>query len=180
MGSKEELHLLSRPAGRIVIDRDEIDQADVDELRFVAPSVSKKERLVGCGKTLVGDLFPPAKWLPKYQKSFLPGDLISGMTVAMIRLPQGLAYGLLAGLAPINGVYLEFFQCIVYSLLSTVPQNSVGTFSIIALMTGSVLDKHFPAPPNATEFEIDARTSNGVLDYNDKLEMALCHSWWAC
>merc|ERR1712130_94441 len=89
-GSKEELHLLSRPAGRIVIDRDEIDQADVDELRFVAPSVSKKERLVGCGKTLVGDLFPPAKWLPKYQKSFLPGDLISGMTVAMIRLPQDL------------------------------------------------------------------------------------------
>ena len=50
---------------------------------------------------------------------------------------QSLAYGLLAGLAPINGVYLEFFQCFVFSLLSTVPQNSMGTFSIISLMSGS-------------------------------------------
>ena len=89
MGSKEELQLLSRPAGRIVIDRDVIEQAEIDELRQIVPSVSKKERFVGCGKTLVADLFPPAKWLPKYERSFLPGDLISGMTVAMIRLPQG-------------------------------------------------------------------------------------------
>jgi len=81
----------------------------------------------------------------------------------MIRLPQGLAYGLLAGLAPINGVYLEFFLCIMYSILSTVPQNSTGTFSIIALMTGAAVDKQFQtvSPPNGTDtalFETELMT----------------------
>ena len=89
----------------------------------------------------------------------------------------------------------------VYSLLSTVPQNSMGTFSVIALMTGSVLDRHFPTL-NATESAISNNTGrfikisikfltmplpvinyhtssrtkllkvNGITDYYEKLEMA--------
>jgi len=86
----------------------------------------------------------------------------------LIFLIIGLAYGLLAGLAPINGVYLEFFQCMVYSLLSTVPQNSVGTFSIIALMSGSVLDKHFPTG-NGNGTDSLNTTVNGITDYNAKV-----------
>ena len=41
----------------------------------------------------------------------------------------------------------------MYSILSTVPQNSTGTFSIIALMTGAAVDKQFPAviPANGTD-----------------------------
>ena len=39
-------------------------------------------------------------------------------------------------------------------MLSTVPQNSVGTFSIISLMSGAVLDKHFPLRSNGTNSSV--------------------------
>ena len=53
----------------------------------------------------------------------------------------------------------------VYSMLSTVPQNSVGTFSIISLMSGAVLDKHFPlrsTNETATDFDPDYDAKVGV------------------
>jgi len=51
-------------------------------------------------------------------KTFI-SDLISGLTVAFIRLPQGLAYGALAGVPPIHGLYTELFSCVLYSLFAT-------------------------------------------------------------
>ena len=66
----------------------------------------------------------------------------------------------------------------IYSLLSTVPQNSVGTFSIIALMTGSVLDKHFPIAPGNESIAMNASTTvNGITDYWAKVEMGVSLSF---
>ena len=67
-------------------------------------------------------------------------DLLSGLTVTSIRLPQGLAYGALANVPPIYGLYTELFSCIIYSLLGTSRHISVGTFAIISLMCGSLVD----------------------------------------
>lgn len=69
-------------------------------------------------------------------------DLISGLTIAFIRLPQGLAYGALAGVPPIHGLYTELFSCVLYSLFGTSRHNSVGTFAVVSLMTGSVVDQY--------------------------------------
>lgn len=150
-----------------------LSQIEIEESRYHEKESTKSEIVKGCLSDRASDIFPPAKWVPNYKMNFLTGDIISGITVSMIRLPQGLAYGLLAGLAPINGIYLEFFQCIMYSFLSTVPQNSVGTFSVISLMVGSVLDKHFPTPQNMT----DDMLKNGITDYDAKLEMAVSLSF---
>ena len=74
-------------------------------------------------------------------RTFL-SDLIAGLTVAFIRLPQGLAYGALANVPPIHGLYTELFSCVLYSLFGTSRHNSVGTFAVISLMTGAVVDEY--------------------------------------
>ena len=43
----------------------------------------------------------------------------AGLTVAFVRLPQGMAYALLAGLPPQYGLYTELFGCLFYSLFAT-------------------------------------------------------------
>lgn len=93
--------------------------------------------------SILYQLIPVAKWLPKYPvKKNLPGDIISGITVAVMHIPQGMAYGLLAGVTPSSGLYMAFFPTIVYFLFGTSRHISVGTFSVISLMTAKVVQTH--------------------------------------
>ena len=61
--------------------------------------------------------------------------------MAFVRLPQGMAYALLAGLPPQYGLYTELFGCLFYSLFATSRQNSVGTNPILALLIGNALQE---------------------------------------
>ena len=48
-------------------------------------------------------IFPIITWLPQYDGQKLVGDIISGLTVGLMVLPQGMAYASIAGLPPIYG-----------------------------------------------------------------------------
>jgi len=48
------------------------------------------------------------EWLPSYNKGFLKNDLLAGLTVGVMFVPQGMAYALLAGMPPIYGLYGGF------------------------------------------------------------------------
>jgi len=88
-------------------------------------------------------LFPILKWLPNYSvKNFLPGDIIGGLTTAVVRIPQSLAYGLLAGVQPINGLYTAFFAPLTYAFMGTSKHVSVGTFAIMSLMLESAVEDY--------------------------------------
>nr|XP_039272946.1 sulfate anion transporter 1-like isoform X1 [Styela clava] len=94
-------------------------------------------------KRFITSLVPILIWLPQYKiKSYLPGDLIAGFTVAMVLLPQGMAYSMLASLPPVQGLYTSFFPVILYALLGTSNQVSMGTFAVGCIMVGDVIDKH--------------------------------------
>ena len=54
---------------------------------------------------------------------------------------SGMAYALLAQLAPVNGLYTSFFPVLVYALFGTTKHLSVGTFAIIALMVAEAISK---------------------------------------
>lgn len=83
------------------------------------------------------NMFPVVRWLPKYSlKQDLPGDLISGMTLAVMHIPQGIGYALLAHVPPIIGIYMAFFPVIIYFIFGTSRHNSMGTFAVISLMVG--------------------------------------------
>ncbi|XP_050313181.1 prestin-like isoform X2 [Anthonomus grandis grandis] len=86
---------------------------------------------------------PLLQWLPEYSwKKHFFSDFISGLTVAIMHIPQGLAYGLLGNVPPITGIYMAFFPVLVYFVFGTSKHVSMGTFAIVCLMTGKVVSEH--------------------------------------
>jgi high affinity sulfate transporter 1 len=67
------------------------------------------------------------------------GDLLAGLTVAAYLVPQCLAYGELAGLPPVAGLWAMLAAMLLYPLLGTSPQLSVGPETSTALMTAAVV-----------------------------------------
>ncbi|KAG7498890.1 hypothetical protein JOB18_023214 [Solea senegalensis] len=105
---------------------------------------SKMKRGVNCSaprvrSTLVG-FFPVVRWLPKYRlREYVWGDVMSGLIVGIILVPQAIAYCLLAGVEPIYGLYTSFYANIIYFLMGTSKHVSVGIFSLMSLMVGQVV-----------------------------------------
>uniref|UniRef100_A0A8C1Y4L8 Solute carrier family 26 member 4 n=1 Tax=Cyprinus carpio TaxID=7962 RepID=A0A8C1Y4L8_CYPCA len=101
-------------------------------------------------------LLPILDWLPKYPvKQWLPGDVVSGVTTGLVCCLQGVAYALLASVAPVYGLYSAFFPILTYFVLGTSRHISVGPFPVTCLMVGSVVltlapDEHFLRPVNIT------------------------------
>ncbi|XP_058025456.1 sulfate anion transporter 1 [Ahaetulla prasina] len=93
-------------------------------------------------KRAILDFFPVLQWLPKYNcKEYIWGDVMSGLIIGIILVPQAIAYSLLAGLKPIYSLYTSFFANIIYFLMGTSRHVSVGIFSLLSLMVGQVVDR---------------------------------------
>lgn len=80
-------------------------------------------------------LLPIVGWLKRYDRSDLPGDLIAGLVTAVMLVPQGMAYALLAGLPPVVGLYAATVPLIVYALFGSSRQLAVGPVAIVSLLT---------------------------------------------
>jgi SulP family sulfate permease len=81
----------------------------------------------------------PPKWIRHYQSEWLSGDLLAGLIVTVILIPQSLSYALLAGLPLEMGLYASALPLILYALCGSSATLSVGPVAITALMTGSAL-----------------------------------------
>ncbi|KAL3843104.1 hypothetical protein ACJMK2_021057 [Sinanodonta woodiana] len=85
--------------------------------------------------------FPVFYFLKAYQlKEYLPSDILAGVSVACLHIPQGLAYGILAKLSPTHGLYTSFFPMLIYMIFGTSQHTSIGTNAVHALMTQDLLD----------------------------------------
>ena len=82
-------------------------------------------------------VLPAYERLRNYKRSDLPDDLLAGLTVAIILVPQSMAYALLAGMPPIYGLYASTVPLIVYALFGTSRHLSIGPFAIVSLLTFS-------------------------------------------
>ncbi|MGL4669899.1 MAG: SulP family inorganic anion transporter [Methanobacteriaceae archaeon] len=82
---------------------------------------------------------PLFKWAKNYNKSFLRFDAIAGITVGAIAIPEVIAYSSLAGLSPETGLYATIAALLVYFLLGTSNQLSVGPTSALSILVGSSL-----------------------------------------
>ncbi|XP_064607469.1 prestin-like [Liolophura sinensis] len=97
-----------------------------------------------CCKNVLKRNFPFIHLLKGYSiKDDLPNDIMSGLTVGIMHIPQGMAYGLLAALPPVYGLYVSFFPVFMYFLFGTSKHISIGTFAVVSLMVGAVAEKGF-------------------------------------
>lgn len=76
----------------------------------------------------------PLGWLIRYKKADLPSDILAGLTVAVMLVPQGMAYAMLAGLSPVVGLYASVLPLIAYALLGSSRHLAVGPVAMISLL----------------------------------------------
>ncbi|XP_004368780.1 solute carrier family 26 member 6 [Trichechus manatus latirostris] len=133
------------------VERPLLNQEQLEELghRGSVPPTHQWRSWFQCSqaraRAVLFQYLPILAWLPRYRvRDWLLGDLLSGLSVAIMQLPQGLAYALLAGLPPVFGLYSSFYPVFIYFLFGTSRHISVGTFAVMSVMVGSVTESLAP------------------------------------
>lgn len=93
---------------------------------------------------------PAFEWLANYKRTDLSGDLSAGLIVAIMLIPQGMAYAMLAGVPPVMGLYASTIPLIVYALLGSSRQLAVGPVAMVSLLVLSGVSTL--AEPGSTEY----------------------------
>lgn len=83
---------------------------------------------------------PASTWFRDYRaKRDLPADIIAGLTVGSLVVPQSMAYAILAGLPPVMGLYAAGVAAFCYPLFGSSRQLSVGPVAVVSLLTFEAL-----------------------------------------
>ncbi|MCP4579239.1 MAG: SulP family inorganic anion transporter [Deltaproteobacteria bacterium] len=85
-------------------------------------------------------VFPFLGWFKEYDLTSFRTDFISGLTVALVLIPQSMAYAQLAGLPPYFGLYASFLPPMVAALFGSSRQLATGPVAIVSLMTAASLE----------------------------------------
>jgi SulP family sulfate permease len=89
--------------------------------------------------------WPILSWVPGYQRGWLPLDVIAGLTVCAILVPEGMAYAELAGMPPETAFYAAPVALLAYAVLGSSRQLVVAVSSAIAIMSAATISGLAPA-----------------------------------
>ena len=81
------------------------------------------------------------EWLRDYRRDTFASDMLAGLIVTIMLIPQSLAYALLAGLPAEMGLYASILPLIAYALLGSSRTLSVGPVAVVSLMTAMAVGK---------------------------------------
>ena len=84
---------------------------------------------------------PITIWLPRYQRAWLPTDLVAGLAIWALTVPQALAYAGIAGLPPQYGLYAVPLAMLAYAIFGTSRLLSVGPDSATALLSFTIVSR---------------------------------------
>ncbi|KAJ5497372.1 hypothetical protein N7463_009359 [Penicillium fimorum] len=84
-------------------------------------------------------LFPFLHWIGYYNVQWLIGDLVAGITVGAVVIPQGMAYAELAKLPPEYGLYSSFMGVLVYWFFATSKDITIGPVAVMSTLMGSII-----------------------------------------
>jgi len=87
--------------------------------------------------TVLQEIVPAFEWLRNYKRNDIRGDLSAGAIVAVMLVPQGMAYAMLAGLPPVMGLYASTLPLIAYALFGSSRQLAVGPVAMMSLLVFS-------------------------------------------
>ncbi|KAG1882323.1 sulfate transporter family-domain-containing protein [Suillus subluteus] len=108
---------------------------------------------------------PSTAWIPDYSVSLLGGDLLAGVTLAAMLIPQSVSYGTsLAKLSPTTGLFAAAIPPIMYSLLGTSRQLNVAPEAALSLLVGQAVSDyrrgdHHTRPEDADAIGIAVSTA---------------------
>ncbi|MBD3299404.1 MAG: hypothetical protein GF341_12155, partial [candidate division Zixibacteria bacterium] len=85
-------------------------------------------------------ILPFLAWFKHYSFSHFRGDLVAGMTVAFVLIPQSMAYAQLAGLPPYYGLYAAMLPPFIAALFGSSRQLATGPVAVVSLMTATALE----------------------------------------
>ncbi len=85
-------------------------------------------------------VFPFLGWFKNYSLANFRIDAVSGLTVALVLIPQSMAYAQLAGLPPYYGLYASFLPPMLASLFGSSRQLATGPVAMVSLMTSVSLE----------------------------------------
>uniref|UniRef100_A0AAX7W3H2 STAS domain-containing protein n=1 Tax=Astatotilapia calliptera TaxID=8154 RepID=A0AAX7W3H2_ASTCA len=151
---------------RFRVERDVLDELKLEEVTQrksyadIHSSLSEQlKNALRCNihylKQSIVRRLPVLYWLPKYSVwDYGMPDLISGISVGIMHLPQGMAYALLASLPPVFGLYSSLYPALVYFFFGTSRHVSIGTFTVLSIMVGSVTERLAP--------DVDFQKANGT------------------
>uniref|UniRef100_A0A0N5ARD6 Sulfate_transp domain-containing protein n=1 Tax=Syphacia muris TaxID=451379 RepID=A0A0N5ARD6_9BILA len=110
---------------------------------------------------------PILAWLPKYEvKKCLLNDVIGGFTTGIMHIPQGIAYATLSGVDPVYGLYSSFFPPLFYMIFGSSRHCSIGSFAVIALMSGIANDKVMSKYGSVQDPEAELNNSTAIDSFN--------------
>jgi len=84
--------------------------------------------------------FPFLEWFKNYRINSLRIDALSGLTVALVLIPQSMAYAQLAGLPAYYGLYASFLPPMIAALFGSSRQLATGPVAVVSLMTAASLE----------------------------------------
>jgi sulfate permease, SulP family len=84
---------------------------------------------------MIQKVFPFLGWFKGYTTSCMRSDMIAGFTVALVLIPQSMAYAQLAGLPPYYGLYAAFLPPMTAALFGSSRQLATGPVAVVSLMT---------------------------------------------
>ncbi|GAA5959499.1 hypothetical protein JCM21900_004521 [Sporobolomyces salmonicolor] len=90
-------------------------------------------------RAYVSSLFPFTKWILNYNLTWLTGDLIAGITVGLVVVPQSLSYAKIATLSSEYGLYSSFVGVMIYAIFATSKDVTIGPVAVMSLQVSKVI-----------------------------------------
>ncbi|XP_062104955.1 sulfate transporter 1.3-like isoform X2 [Humulus lupulus] len=105
-----------------------------DPLRSFKDQPKSKKFVLG-----IQAVFPIFGWARDYSLAKFKGDLIAGLTIASLCIPQDIGYAKLAYLPPQNGLYSSFVPPLVYAFMGSSRDIAIGPVAVVSLLLGDLL-----------------------------------------
>ncbi|ONI35866.1 hypothetical protein PRUPE_1G558300 [Prunus persica] len=97
-------------------------------------------------------LFPILRWARDYNLTKFRGDLIAGLTIASLCIPQDLGYAKLAYLPGQNGLYSSFVPPLVYAFMGSSRDIAIGPVAVVSLLLGTMVQNEVDPTKNAHDY----------------------------